>query len=341
MLRFTRNFSILVLTALLAACDAAPAPGATAVVVVATEPPPAAAAQPAALPSTPTPVPTAAVVVTEPPPTTTKEAAPSSSPGIGSTMISDKDGMELVYVPAGEFLMGSAKDDPQADDDEKPRHKVYVDAYWMDKTEVTNLQFARFVEETGHVTEAERAGTGWVFTGTDYQEVNGADWRHPQGPDSRSEDSHPVVQVSWNDAKAYCEWAGRRLPTEAEWEKAARGTDARKYPWGNNEPNATLANFAMKVKGTRPVGSYPTGASSYGALDMAGNVFEWVGDWYGVGYYATAPASNPQGPEAGDKRGMRGGSWNYESRLVRPALRNGGTPDTRSDPLGFRCARSY
>ncbi len=176
-------------------------------------------------------------------------------------MISEKDRMILLYVPAGEFEMGSADDDPDADDDaddERPRHTVDLSAYWIDLTEVTNAMFARFVEETRHETEAEKEGSGFVCKGRDCDYYDGANWQHPQGPESDliGLSNHPVVQVSWNDANAYCQWAGRRLPTEAEWEKAAGGTDGRKWPWGNEMPNDSLANFNYYAEGTTSVGSY-------------------------------------------------------------------------------------
>jgi formylglycine-generating enzyme required for sulfatase activity len=192
--------------------------------------------------------------------------------------------MEMVYVPAGNFLMGSRKDDPLARDNEKPQHEVYLDPYWIDKTPVTNAMFTKFVAETGYVTEAEKAGFAWGPT----KSIKGAQWRHPRGPNSNisAQDNHPVVSVSWNDAVAYANRAGRRLPTEAEWEKAAGGTDGRKWPWGNNPPTDKLCNFNGRAGGLTPVGNYPDGASPYGALDMVGNDLEpYLGSWekiYGV-----------------------------------------------------------
>ena len=266
------------------------------------------------------------------------------------------DGMELVYVPAGDFLMGSADDDPEARDNEKPQHEVYLDAYWMDKTEVTNAMFEQFVAATGHRTDAERLGTAYVFNQCGWSRVEGAHWLRPEGPgsDIAGRMDHPVVQVSWNDADAYCRWAGRRLPTEAEWEKAARGSDGRKYPWGQGPPAGDLLNFADVNLGcswadltqddgyerTAPVGTYPAGASPYGALDMAGNVWEWVADWYDSGYYAVSPRRNPPGPSAGEYRALRGGSWSFPGVYVRAASRFWYTPDIRDYNNGFRCARS-
>ena len=291
-------------------------------------------------------------------PTTATPAPPEPTPtlGIGSTM-TGQDGMTLLYVPAGEFLRGSKEDDPAADDDEHPQRSIYLDAFWIDETEVTNAMFARFVQETGHQTDAEKEGWGWAFTGGNWGRTDGAEWRHPQGPDStiKGLEQHPVVQVSWNDAKAYCEWAGRDLPTEAQWEKAARGADGRTYPWGNEDVAGHLVNLCDKncpfsgnridsiddgYEFTAPVGSYPEGASPYGALDMVGNVWEWIADWYDAEYYNDSPERNPQGPDTRDLRVLRGGSWYYVARRVRAGSRGWDVPADRSVGDGLRCAAS-
>jgi len=220
--------------------------------------------------------------------------------------------MTLVYVPAGEFLMGSADGDADAYDDEKPQHRVYLDAFWMDRTEVTKDQYQQCVA-AGKCAAPSCRGTG-------------------QG-------NHPVVCVSWQDAADYCAWAGRRLPTEAEWEKAARGTDGRKYPWGNEAPDCNRLNYGGCVNNnTSAVGSYPKGASPYGALDMAGNVWEWVADWYDAKYYAGSSARNPTGPASGEYRVVRGGSWFGHQRGVRAAYRDRYLPDYCNVNIGFRCA---
>ena len=245
-------------------------------------------------------------------------------------LIWEKDDSIMVHVPAGEFLMGS-KDDPDADDDEHPQHTVYVSEFWIDKTEVTNAQYRKCVE----------AGTCRVPTT--------CDWGEPTYSDSSKAD-HPVVCVSWEDAKAYCEWAGKRLPTEAEWEKAARGTDGRKYPWGNSfdgtKVNFCDANceFDWKDSGaddgyqrTAPVGSHPEGASPYGTLDMAGNAWEWCQDWFDADYYANSPQRDPQGPSSESSRVVRGGSWYHDERDVRAASRNWYVPDDRYNTISFRC----
>ena len=272
------------------------------------------------------------------------------TPGVGRTRIAPTDGMVQVYVPAGEFTMGSE----DGDYDEKPVHTVYLDAYWLDQTEVSNAQFAQFVAATGHQTTAEQEGGGYTYTTDGWNYTPGANWQRPQGPGSNLNglDNHPVVLVSWPDATAYCEWAGRRLPTEAEWEKAARGTDERVYPWGNtfdgNRLNYCDANCPFDTwkdgnvddgyQFTAPVGSYPSGASPYGALDMAGNVWEWVADWYDERYYARSPARNPTGPTSGDFMVLRGGSWRDNRYNLRCATRGGNAPDVRFHDFGFRCA---
>jgi serine/threonine-protein kinase len=321
-------------------------------------PPTATAQPPTATPVPPTATPKPPTKTPIPPTDTPELPTPTPTLGIGSTMISEIDGMEYVYVPAGEFLMGSTDDDTMADGNEKPQHAVYLDGYWMARTEVTNAMFARFVDETGYQTDAEQGGSGYAFdrTAGGWKDTPDADWRHPRGPasDLAGLDDHPVVQVSWNDATAYCQWAGSRLPTEAEWEKAARGTDGRIYPWGNAAVAGDLLNFADAnlamswadeavddgYQFTAPVGSYPAGASPYGALDMAGNVWEWVADWYDGGYYAQSPRENPTGPGSGSTRVLRGGSWFYPAYDVRAANRFLPPPDDRNDNVGFRCARS-
>ena len=264
--------------------------------------------------------------------------------GIGSTMISPKDGMVMVYVPDGPFLMGSSNFDPNADDNEKPQRMVYLDGYWIDQTPVTNRMFAKFVAETGYETEAEKDGWSQVWDGSEWVNTQGANWQHPCGPESTLAVrwDHPVVCVSWHDAQAYSQWAGRRLPTEAEWEKAARGTDGRTYPWGNAEPSHRLLNFNMNIGDTTPVGSYPAGTSPYGALDMAGNVWEWTADWYDLDYYKNAPQYlNPQGPDTGELRVVRGGSWLNVAEGVRAGFRARNDPWIRHDLYGIRCAASY
>jgi formylglycine-generating enzyme required for sulfatase activity len=180
------------------------------------------------------------------------------------------------------------------------------------RTEVTNAQYAACVKAQ-------------ICT-----EPGNTRWKNPAYAD------HPVTNVDWEQANAYARWVGGRLPTEAEWEKAARGVEGKIYPWGDQPPTAQLLNFNSQVKDTKPVGSYPDGASPYGAWDMAGNVWEWTADWYDEKYYATSPTANPKGPEKGESRTLRGGSWIGGGQLVRCAYRLRNGPDFRGGNVGFR-----
>lgn len=251
---------------------------------------------------------------TSPPPT---PASLLSTPILETAPLEEIDKMKMVFVPAGEFLMGSSEADEEADDDEKPQHSVYLEAYWIDQTEVTNVMYRRCVE-AGGCTEPQHSAR--------------------YGPDQYA--NHPVIGVTWFQAQAYCTWAGRRLPTEAEWEKAARGSNGRLYPWGNTPPNSDLLNFNRQVGDTTEVGQYPAGASPYGALDMAGNTWEWVEDRYSQNYYTQSPAENPPGPTSGTTRVLRGGAWGVDTRAVRAANRFWAFPG-RNDLDGFRCSRSH
>jgi formylglycine-generating enzyme required for sulfatase activity/predicted Ser/Thr protein kinase len=239
-----------------------------------------------------------------------------------ATQVSLVDGMVQVYIPSGQFLMGTLETEPGAGNEEKPQHPVYLSVYWIDQTEVTNAMYLRCVRE-GVCRPPKASGSS----------------TRPAYFDEPGFGNYPVIYVSWGDADIYCRWAGRRLPSEAEWEKAARGSDGQTYPWGEDPPDTERANFNNQVGDTRAVGSYPAGASPYGALDMAGNVAEWVADWYDPDYYPVSPASNPTGPETGDFRVLRGGSWFNMARAMRAAFRLSNYPDLQSDTLGFRCAR--
>jgi len=278
----------------------------------------------------------------------------ASEPSAGATQVRDTDGATMVYVPSGEFLMGSPMFGGNSN--EWPQHIVYLDGFWIDRTEVTNRQFEMFVQATGYRTKAEREGSSYVRVGVGVvggtRFVKGADWRHPEGPDSSimGRENEPMIQTAWEDAQMYCEWAGARLPTEAEWEKAACGVDDRRYPWGDEEPTCQYA-VMQDSRGVGcgqgwkpwPVGSKPTGISPYGALDMGGNATEYVADWYNDQYYASSPVSNPIGPDRGEWRVIRGTSWLDDSQRAyswcrwRRFLEKS---DIVDDLGGFRCAVS-
>lgn len=218
-----------------------------------------------------------------------------------------RDQADYVFVPAGPFTMGSLRAD-----DEIPVHEVTVDSFWIQRTEVTNAQYARCVtagvcSEPGDPTWLEAAKANF-----------------------------PVTHVEWSQAVTYAEWVGGRLPTEAEWEKAARGPDRRLYPWGDALADNDQLNFQFANGGVVAVGSYPAGASPYGALDMAGNVEEWVADWYAPAYYAQAPPTNPTGPDSGAFRVVRGGSFNSNRDDVRTTRRGTAFPDVKFESVGFR-----
>lgn len=230
-----------------------------------------------------------------------------------------KDGMTMLYVPAGQFSMGSE----DGDSDEKPVHTVTLDAFWIDRTEVTNSMYAQCV--AAGACQAPDLKKFYLRRNY-YSDAVYADY--------------PVIYVSWKHAQAYCAWAGRRLPTEAEWEKAARGVNANIYPWGNTAVDGNLLDYNNNVGDTTQVGAYPSGASPYGALDMSGNVWEWVNDWYAATYYQVSPASNPPGAASGSYRVLRGGSWKDDSGNVRASDRNWVNPDSILNTLGFRCASS-
>ncbi|HEY6973817.1 MAG TPA: formylglycine-generating enzyme family protein [Nitrospiraceae bacterium] len=232
----------------------------------------------------------------------------------------------MVRVPAGDFLMGSdPRKDHAAGPQEVPQHRVYLDAFEIDRYEVSNVQYLRFV----------------LATGTDWPKF----WRESPFPEKAA--LHPVINVSWNEADAYCRWAGKRLPTEAEWEKAARGADGRIFPWGDEPAGWIKSNIAhsgskrgFKYPPLANVNRYDRGVSPYGIYQMAGNVSEWVADWFDPEYYRKGDNENPKGPESGDIKVFRGGSWNEDPEVARSAGRNGGEPNRRSYLTGFRCAQS-
>jgi formylglycine-generating enzyme required for sulfatase activity len=222
----------------------------------------------------------------------------------------------MVLVPAGEFSMGSTMGD-----DEKPVHRIYLNAFYIDKYEVTVGQYAKYLQATG------------MEEPSDWNIMNQAQHR-----------KRPVVNINWSDAATFCKWAGKRLPTEAEWEKAARGTDGRIYPWGDEAPTRLHANFGKKEWDNHlalvPGGSFEMGKSPYGIYDMAGNAWEWVNDWYEHDYYKKSPAKNPQGPTKGESKVVRGGSWLYVPDFLRTAFRFNAEPSGRHFGYGFRCAKT-
>lgn len=228
-------------------------------------------------------------------------------------------GRDMVVVAAGEFMMGcNSKRDGHCDRDERPYHAVYLDAFYIDRHEVKNADYLECVKNDA----CRPART--------YPDFDGPE--------------QPVVGVSWDDAANYCRWAGKSLPTEAQWEKAARGTDGRVYPWGSSWCGCDCAiqeyrqSYGCGKDATWTVGSAARGASPYGALDMAGNVWEWVSDWYGAGYYSDSPKENPPGPASGEKRVKRGGGYANTRTYLRASDRSPSPPSVASDSTGFRCA---
>lgn len=228
--------------------------------------------------------------------------------------------VSMVVIPEGFFAMGASG--TEALEDERPQHEVWLDRFEMDRYEVTTGQYAKFL-----------AATNWP-----------APWQW-EGMDLSRHHNRPVIGVSWFDADAYCRSGGKRLPTEAEWEKAARGTDGRLFPWGNQGPTDRLANFALGARFSysqvlMPVQRYEAGVSPYGLYQMAGNVGEWVADWYGTNYYEASAPRNPAGPEFGSFRIVRGGSWSDLPKYLLTYGRFKLPPETRNSYTGFRCARA-
>ncbi len=278
---------------------------------------------------------------------------------------------EMIYLEGGSFLMGTNSKEAFPADGEGPIRKVTVSSFYIDPCTVTNGQFSEFIEATGYQTEAETYGWSFVFNSLLSEEtsrsvqqvaastpwwavVEGASWKHPEGPDSTIEDrlDYPVIHVSWNDATAYCNWAGKRLPTEAEWEFAARGgLEQKEFPWGDElTPNGEhycniwQGEFPKKnvkedgYEGPAPAKSFPP--NGYGLYNVAGNVWEWCNDWFSRSIHSRGGKDNPKGPESGDSKVMRGGSYlchkSYCNRY-RVAARSSNTPDSSTGNIGFRC----
>jgi len=275
---------------------------------------------------------------------------------VGGVQCSHSPSDDMVTLSGGMFTMGGTG---SRYTDETPAHDVALRPFQIDRYLVTNEQFEDFVRATRYVTDAERKGFGWVFRrgAADWERIAGADWRHPEGPDSDIKDRmhHPVVQVSWNDAQVYATWAGKRLPTEAEWEYAARGGRKRQtFPWGNElmPDGKPRANFWQGIWPdtnhltdgyyyTSPVGSFPP--NDFGLYDIVGNVWEWCADWYDENYYKVSPIANPVGADSGTYKVARGGSW-FCSEAYCGGYRNafrGRSPKASSfNNVGFRCAKS-
>lgn len=269
--------------------------------------------------------PTAIVLPTAAPTLTPVPLNPTAAPAggnvqAGSERTASADGMIQVYIPQGSFQMGGL--DPRASADEKPVHKVDMKGFWIDKVEVTNAMYLLCVS-AGVCSPPQNVKS----------ETRNSYFNNPEFND------FPVVYVTWDNARQYCEWAGRRLPTEAEWEYAARGSTINTYPWGEQKPDSTRANFNYMFGDTNRVGSYPAGASPFGILDMAGNVNEWVNDYYDAQYYATGPAYNPTGPmarSANFNRVVRGGSFADAEVDIRVANRASVLGPNFDAPLGSK-----
>jgi len=263
-------------------------------------------------------------VTASPIPTATIIPMPTPQFPAGSTTTSPVDGMVQRSVPAGEFYMGTAQDSEWVDENEMPEHVVSLAGFWMDETEVTNAQYVQCVQ-AGGCTPPHKSNS--------YSRA--AYYGNPEY------DNFPVVQVDWMQSKTYCEWAGRRLPTEAEWEKTARGTSPRTYPWAGEAKGEYFANFSIyQIGDTTEVRHYPPGVSPYKVYDLAGNVYEWVADWYSETYYSASPKENPTGPETGLMSVIRGGAWSSDWIFIRTASRMSFYPQDFSGDIGFRCAQS-
>ncbi|KPL83064.1 hypothetical protein SE18_19565 [Herpetosiphon geysericola] len=264
----------------------------------------------------------------------------------------------MVYIPEGSFLRGSTEDDLRYIEslcidiskecnralfsDELPQMAIWLHDYWIGQHEVTNAQYQIFVEATHYVTDAEKRGESkvWSRLARTFEIVKGANWRSPGGPTTSIVEKleHPVVHIAYHDAEAYCQWDGKRLPTEAEWERAARGVDGWIFPWGN-EWDATRLNHAYEGNsfGTKAIGSFPAGASKDEVHDMLGNVAEWTSDWYSGEYYKSGETRNPTGPKVSTGQHVRrGGAWNTQSGFLHATWRIDLKDDT-SDSTGFRC----
>lgn len=265
---------------------------------------------------------------------------------------------EMIHIPAGSFMMGNNGSEPYFYTNELPQHSVNLSGYYIGRYEVTRGEYKQFMDADGYSTQSYWSADGWVWKTNNSRTEPGwwaanqdwaSDWGQSPQPFTQT-DNHPAVGVSYYEAEAFCNWAGGHLPTEAQWEKAARwtGTLANVYPWDdpwnqekcNNFSDGNLAGGGYEGYQTAPVGSYPLGVSPYGCQDMAGNVWEWCKDWYASDYYSQSPADDPQGPASGDLRIVRGGGWGYYDNFCRSACRSSARfPSDFSDYNGFRLAR--
>jgi len=266
---------------------------------------------------TATPLPTAAPTLIPTPTLLSTPLPVPADPENAPPVYNPVNNMELAYIPAGEFLMGSNPYDHDLDENELPQHSVYLDAFWISKTQVTNAMFTACVN-SGICKYSASLTTNPHYLDSLYA-------------------NHPVVYVSWEMAQTYCHWTGGSLPTEAEWEKAARGTDGARYAWGEERPRLKFVNAGNEYGTTSIVGSFPYGVSTYGVFDMGGNVREWVSDWFDPAYYQYTPDRNPMGPETGDKKVLKGASFSDDIRYCRPSNRLAHEPVSPGNVRGFRC----
>jgi len=288
----------------------------------------------------------------------TESAAANDMSKRADREIIGKDGAKMLLIPAGDFMMGSSTEGRA---DEEPVHHVSLDAFYLDKYEVTNKLFQKFVRETGYETTAEKEGRAAAVTsGGQWEVIPGANWRKPEGGETVFEsnrEEHPVVSVSWYDAEAYCRWADKRLPTEAEFEYAGRAGTRTIYWWGDGNPGSQrtanvadesakrqfpdlpiMAGYDDGYERSAPVGSFDP--NPWGLHDMIGNVSEWTADWFAEDYYQNSPEQNPTGPFSGKYKVLRGGSWHNGPLGVRSAYRRNSQPGYRYDHFGYRCAKT-
>jgi sulfatase modifying factor 1 len=297
------------------------------------------------------------------------EDLPRRAPAMDPLTPIEQQGM--VFIPASEFIYGSTQKEIEAftkycswplwrgdgcnlsnfEDELNEMHPgIFVSDFWIDKYNVTNHEFEKFQASTGYQTLDEQRGFGfeWSDYKRDFVSYQGVSWKVPFQSGQPANPPDAVVHLTWDEAKAYCEWAGKRLPTEAEWEKAARGTDGRIYPWGFSLSSADptpradhyLLTNMLKAGGPKPAGSFPSGNSPYAVEEMVGTVFQWVADWYDEHYYERMPSKDPQGPDLGAERVQRGASWGTQPSWIHTAWRQSWHPVVAGPFAGVRCAKS-